>query len=170
MSSFLRVRGIKKGIWINSKRLRENYRVFIKCCVFSLKFCDFSEPCQFCWSAGVLPAWWVYTHWRRGKTEKSQSPEYFKIFGKHTHKPTQETTKNRKNTNTKQRIKRERKTFRIFLDISQLIMIRINIIILIIVAPIISRYIQTKLDGCVPKKVSAIFMNFPASVRPGPVS
>ena len=45
------------------------YRVFIKNCVFSLKFCDFSELCQFCCSAGVLPAWCVYTHWHRGKTE-----------------------------------------------------------------------------------------------------
>ena len=32
------------------------YRVFIKYCVFSLKFCDFSELCQYCWSAGILPA------------------------------------------------------------------------------------------------------------------
>ena len=38
------------------------YRVFIKYCVFSLKFSDFSEVCQFCCSAGVLPAWCVYTH------------------------------------------------------------------------------------------------------------
>ena len=38
------------------------YRVFIKYCVFSLKFCDFSELCQFCCRAGVLPAWCVYTH------------------------------------------------------------------------------------------------------------
>ena len=30
------------------------YRVFIKYCVFSLKFCDFSELYQFCCSAGVL--------------------------------------------------------------------------------------------------------------------
>ena len=46
------------------------YRVFIKYCVFSLKFCDFSELCQFwCCSAGVLPAWCVYTRWHRGKTE-----------------------------------------------------------------------------------------------------
>ena len=39
-----------------------NYRVFIKYRVFSLKFCDFSELCQFCCSAGFLPAWCVYTH------------------------------------------------------------------------------------------------------------
>ena len=38
------------------------YRVFIKYCVFSLKFCDFSELCQFCCSTGFLPAWCVYTH------------------------------------------------------------------------------------------------------------
>ena len=38
-----------------------NYRVFIKYCVFPLK-CYFSELCQFCCSAGVLPAWCVYTH------------------------------------------------------------------------------------------------------------
>ena len=37
------------------------YRVFIKYCVFSLKFCAFSELCQFCCSAGFLPAWCVYT-------------------------------------------------------------------------------------------------------------
>ena len=30
------------------------YRLFIKYCVFSIKFCDFSELCQFCCSAGVL--------------------------------------------------------------------------------------------------------------------
>ena len=58
--------------------------VFINYCVFSLKCCDFSELCQFCCRAGVLPAWCVYTHWHQGKTEKGQSPEYFKIFGKKT--------------------------------------------------------------------------------------
>ena len=58
------------------------YRVFIKYCVFSLKFCDFSELCQFWCSAGFLPAWCVYTHWHRGKTEKGQSPEYFWKFEK----------------------------------------------------------------------------------------
>ena len=60
------------------------YRVFIKYCVFSLKFCDFSELCQFSCSAGVLPAWYVYTHWHQGKTEKGQSSEYSKIFEKNT--------------------------------------------------------------------------------------
>ena len=48
------------------------YRVLINYCVFSLKFSNFSELCQFCCSAGVLPAWCVYTHWQRGKTEKSR--------------------------------------------------------------------------------------------------
>ena len=51
---------------------------------FFLKICDFSELCQFCYKAGVLPALYVFTHWHRGKTEKGQSPEYFKIFGKNT--------------------------------------------------------------------------------------
>ena len=52
--------------------------------MFFLKCCDFSELCQFCCSAGVLPAWCVYTHWHRGKTEKGQSPEYFQILRKNT--------------------------------------------------------------------------------------
>ena len=58
--------------------------MFIKYCVFSLKFCDFPELCSFCCSASVLPAWCVYTHWHQGKTLKDQSPEYSKIFGKNT--------------------------------------------------------------------------------------
>ena len=59
------------------------YRVFIEYCVFSLKFCDFSELCQFCCSlVCFLPAWCVYKHWHRGKTEKGQSPEYFLKIGK----------------------------------------------------------------------------------------
>ena len=45
-----------------------NYRVFIKYCVFSLNFCDFSKLCQFCCSAGVLPAWCVYTPYTERKT------------------------------------------------------------------------------------------------------
>ena len=49
--------------------IHAKYRVFIKYCVFSLKCCDFYELCQFCSSAGV----------HRGKAEKYQSPEYFKI-------------------------------------------------------------------------------------------
>ena len=51
---------------------------------FSLKFLDFSELCQFCFSAGFLPAWWVYAHWHWEKTEKGKSPEYFKIFQRKT--------------------------------------------------------------------------------------
>ena len=47
--------------------------------VFYLKFFEFSELCQFCCSAGVLPAWRVYTHWHRDKTE---SGKYIKIFEK----------------------------------------------------------------------------------------
>ena len=54
---------------INLQKNVSRYRVFIKYCVFSLKFCDFPELCQFCCSASVLPAWCVYTHWHRGKTE-----------------------------------------------------------------------------------------------------
>ena len=52
--------------------------------VFFWKFCDSSELCQFCCSAGVLPALCLYTHWHQGKTEKDQSPEYSKISGKNT--------------------------------------------------------------------------------------
>ena len=66
-------------------KLSLKYRVFIKYCGFSLKFSDFSELCKFCCSAGVLlPAWCVYTHWNRWKTEKGKSSEYFKIFEKST--------------------------------------------------------------------------------------
>ena len=45
---------------------------------------DFSKLCKFCCNAGVLPALCVYTHWHRGKTEKGESPEYFKIIEKNT--------------------------------------------------------------------------------------
>ena len=51
---------------------------------FSLKCCNFSELCHLCCSAGVLPAWCVYTHGHRGKTEKGKSPEYVKILRKNT--------------------------------------------------------------------------------------
>ena len=48
--------------------------MFIKYCVFSLKFKDFFELCQFCCSAGVLPAWCVYTHTdSEGKQGKAES-------------------------------------------------------------------------------------------------
>ena len=60
---------------LSSAQLR--YRVFIKYCVFSLKFCDCSELCQFCCSAGVS------THTdTEGNREKQESGIYFKIFGK----------------------------------------------------------------------------------------
>ena len=52
----------------------ENYRVFIKNCVFSLKCCDFSELCQFCCSAGFLPA--------EGKQRKARVQNIFRKFGK----------------------------------------------------------------------------------------
>ena len=57
--------------------------MFIEYCVFSLKCCIFSELFHLCCSAGVLPAWCVYTHRHRGKTERDKSLEYFKIFKKH---------------------------------------------------------------------------------------
>ena len=57
------------------------YRVLF---CFSLKIRNFSELCQLCCSAGVLPAWCVYRHCRRGKAEKGKSPEYFKIYEKNT--------------------------------------------------------------------------------------
>ena len=45
----------------------------------------------FFWTLPVLLQRWcstcmvcVYTHWHKGKTEKGQSPEYSKIFGKNT--------------------------------------------------------------------------------------
>ena len=57
----------------------KRYRVFIKYCVFSLKFCDFSELCQFRCSAAFFPDWRVSTH---TDTKGKQSPEYFKLFGK----------------------------------------------------------------------------------------
>ena len=76
--------------WLFTSRLPSSslnilalYRVLIKYCGFSFKFCGFSRLCQFCCSACFLPAI-VYTHWHRGKTEKGQSQEYFKIFGKNT--------------------------------------------------------------------------------------
>ena len=58
--------------------------MFIKYCVFFLKFCDFSQLCQLWGSAGVLPAWCVCTHtdWHQGKTEKGKTPENLKIFEK----------------------------------------------------------------------------------------
>ena len=46
----------------NLRHTRCIYRVFINYCVFSLKFCDFSELCQFCCRAGALPAIWQSKH------------------------------------------------------------------------------------------------------------
>ena len=56
------------------------YRVLIKCCVFSLQFYDFLNSASS--TAALVPTCQVFVH--RGKTEKGQSPEYFKIFGKNT--------------------------------------------------------------------------------------
>ena len=58
-------------------------RVFIKYCVFSLKCCDFSELCQFCCNAGVLPAWCVYTHTdTKGKQRKARVRNILKSLEK----------------------------------------------------------------------------------------
>ena len=48
-----------------------------------MKCCDFSELCQFCCSAGVLPAWCLYTHWHWENTEKGKSPKKT-IFNEHS--------------------------------------------------------------------------------------
>ena len=53
------------------------YRLFINYCAFSLKRCDFSELCQFCCSAGVLPAWRVYTIHTLTQRENRERP----VFG-----------------------------------------------------------------------------------------
>ena len=69
---------------IRKKRYRNHiatYRVFIKYCFFFLKILDFSELCQFRCSAGFSTCL-VCVH--RGRREKDQRPEYFKIFGKNT--------------------------------------------------------------------------------------
>ena len=71
----------KTAIFPEHLQIRNICRVFIKYCVFSLKFFEFSELCQFCCSAGVLPAWRVYTD-----TEGKQSPENMlknTIFNEH---------------------------------------------------------------------------------------
>ena len=44
------------------KKVIEDTGCSLNIVFFTLKFCDFSELCQFCCSAGVLPAWRVYTH------------------------------------------------------------------------------------------------------------
>ena len=57
---------------------------------FFLKYCDFSELCQFCCSAGVLPAWCVCKHtYTEGKQRKARvrniliSSEKNTIFNEH---------------------------------------------------------------------------------------
>ena len=50
---------------------------------FSLKFWTFLNSASSAASAGLLPALCVNTR-HRGRTEKGQSPEYFKISGKKT--------------------------------------------------------------------------------------
>ena len=60
--------------------------MFIKYCVFSLNFCNFSELCQLCCSAGVLPAWCVYTPDTERKTRVRnilKSMEKNTIFNEH---------------------------------------------------------------------------------------
>ena len=69
----------------NFKKMHEGNGLICTGCslnIVFLKFCDFSELCKFCCSAGVLLP--VYTHWHWGKTEKGKSPEYFKIFKENT--------------------------------------------------------------------------------------
>ena len=76
--------GLSSMIWQNQSYIHKilRYRVFIKYCGFSLKLCDFSELCQFCCSAGVLPAWCVYTHWHQGKQRKTRVRNILKSFEK----------------------------------------------------------------------------------------
>ena len=50
----------------------------------SLKFCYFSYLCKICCSAGVLPAWCMYTHYHRGKTEKARVQNILKSLKKNT--------------------------------------------------------------------------------------
>ena len=66
-----------------SDRFKASYRMFIKYCVFSLKFWDCSELCQFCCSAGVLPAW-LCTHTNTlGKQRKTRVRNILKSSKKH---------------------------------------------------------------------------------------
>ena len=57
--------------------------MFLKYCVFSLRFYDFLNSAS---SAAALVFYLpgVCTHRHRGKTEKGQSPDYFKVFEKNT--------------------------------------------------------------------------------------
>ena len=70
------VKLLKAYFHINQK----NHRVFIKYFVFSFKCCDSSELCQFYCSAGVLPAWCVYTHWQKRKQRKTRVLNILKVL------------------------------------------------------------------------------------------
>ena len=60
------------------------YMVFIKYCVFSLKFCDFSELCQFCCSlAFYLPGVCTHTD-TKGKQRKARVRNILKSLEKNT--------------------------------------------------------------------------------------
>ena len=68
-----------------TKFMRKPYRVFINYCVI-FPFCDFSELCQFCCSAGFLPAWCVYSVHTLTPWENRERPEsriFLKIRKKH---------------------------------------------------------------------------------------
>ena len=70
---------------MNNTKEKTKYRVLGKYCVYSLKFCDFSELCQFCCSAGVLPAWCVCTHTdTEGKQRKARARNILKSLDKNT--------------------------------------------------------------------------------------
>ena len=73
-------------LYVASKihNLRIMYRVLIKYCVFSLIFFEFLNSASVGAALVFYMPYCVYTHWRRGKTEKGQSPVYSKIFGKNT--------------------------------------------------------------------------------------
>ena len=63
--------------------IRGIYRVFSKHYAFFLKTLWFSELCQFCCSAGVLPAWCVYTHTdTEGKRRKTRGQNILKSLKK----------------------------------------------------------------------------------------
>ena len=71
----------------NSKRL---HNTGCSLNIVFFPFCDFSELCQFCCSAGFVPAWCVYTHTdTKGKQRKTivrnirKSLEKNTIFNEH---------------------------------------------------------------------------------------
>ena len=70
--------------------METTYRVFIKYCVFSLKCCDFSEPCQSCCTVGFyLPGLCTHTetegkHQRKSRVQNIlKSSEKNTIFNEH---------------------------------------------------------------------------------------